>query len=142
MYLSYFFKRNRQEYYDLLNRVRNNDDFEGWIKFFIEGVFEVSEQAAQTAQKIMTLQQADNERLFRARIASPQAVVLLDKLFSFPIVTVPDVKRMLNTSYMTANTLVSKLERTGILKEGTGRRRNRIYAYTQFLDIIAEGTNV
>jgi Fic family protein len=142
LYLSYFFKRNRQEYYDRLNMVRENDDFEGWVKFFLKGVIEVSEQAAQTAQRIMALQKSDSDKLFKAGVSSPQAIVLLDKLFSFPIVTVSEAKKLLNTSYETANSLVKRFEKTGILVETTGRRRNRVYVYTDFLDIIAEGTKV
>lgn len=142
LYLSYFFKRNRQEYYDRLNMVRENGDFEGWVKFFLEGVVEVSERAAQTAQRIMALQESDKNRLFGAGVASPLAVVLLDKLFSFPIVRVPEVKKMLHTSYETANSLVKKFEKAGILREVTGGRRNRLFAYTEFLNIIEEGTKV
>lgn len=122
--------------------VREKDDFEGWIKFFLKGVIEISEQAAHTAKRIMALQKSYNERLLKAGIASPLSVFLLDRLFSFPIVSVPQVKRMLDTSYETANSLVKKFEQAGILRETTGARRNRLYAYTEFLDIIAEGTKI
>lgn len=142
LYLSYFFKRNREEYYDRLNTVRENDDFEGWVKFFLKGVVEVSEQAALTAQRVMALQKSDTDRLLKAGVASPHAVILLDKLFSFPIITVPEVKKMLGTTYETANSLVKRFEKAGILRETTGKRRNRLYAYAGFLEIIAEGTKV
>ena len=142
LYLSYYFKRNRQEYYDRLNLVREKDDLEGWIRFFLKGVFEVSEQAAQTAQSIMALQKSDNDKLLKANVASPLSVVFLENLFSYPIVSVVEVAKLLSTTYETANNLVRKFENTGILSEITGKQRNRFYAYTGFLDIIAEGTKV
>lgn len=142
LYLSYYFKRNRQEYYDRLNMVREKDDFEGWIEFFLKGVVDVSLQAIMTANKIMVLQKEDTERLLKAGIASPMAVVLLGKLFSFPIINVPELKRLINASYETANNLIKKFEKAGILKEVTGKLRNRLYVYKRFLDIIAEGTKL
>lgn len=142
LYLSYYFKRNRQEYYDRLNMVRETGDYTRWLVFFLKGVIEVSEQATQTAQRIMTLQKNDNARLAQAGITSPLAVDLLDKLFSYPIVRVSEIKRLLETTYETANTLVKKFESAGILKEISGKKRGRLYAYTDFVEIIAEGTKV
>ncbi|MCL4418263.1 MAG: Fic family protein [Actinobacteria bacterium] len=142
LYLSYYFKRSRQEYYDRLNLVREKDDFEGWIKFFLEGVLEVSEQATQTARRIMALQKSNNDRLLKAGVASPLSVALLENIFSYPIIDVTEVKKLLDTTYETANSLVKKFEKAGILKEVTGKQRGRLYAYVDFLDIIAEGTKI
>lgn len=140
LYLSYYFKRNRQEYYDRLNNVRYKDDFEAWVRFFLRGVIEVSEQATETSRRIMTLQQTDREKILKAKISSPMAVVLLDKLFLFPTVAVKDVVKLLDTSYQRANELVSQFEKMGILREITGGRRNRRYIYAPYVEIIAEGT--
>lgn len=142
LYLSYYFKRSCQEYYDRLNLVREKDDFEGWIKFFLEGVLEVSEQATQTARRIMALQKSNNDRLLKAGVASPLSVALLENIFSYPIIDVAEVKKLLDTTYETANGLVKKFEKAGILKEVTGKQRGRLYAYVDFLDIIAEGTKI
>lgn len=142
LYLSYYFKRNRQEYYDRLNNVRENDDYESWIRFFLNGVVSVSEQATLTARRIMALRESDQGRLLGAGTTSPLAVVFLDKLFSYPIVSVSEVSRLLNTTYETANSLVRKFEKANILRELTGKQRNRRYGYTDFLDIVAEGTKL
>jgi len=140
LYLSYYLKRNRQEYYDRLNSVRHHGDFEGWVRFFLRGVAEVSDQATETSRRIMELQQNDRERILKAKILSPLAVVLLDKLFLSPTVMVKDVQRLLETSYPRANELVSQFEKMGILREITGGRRNRRFIYAPYVEIIAEGT--
>jgi Fic family protein len=142
LYLSYYFKRNRQEYYDRLNNVRENDDFDGWIGFFLKGIVSISEQATQTARTIMELRESHQNRIVEAGITSTLAVALLDKLFSYPIVNVTEVGHLLNTTYETANSLVKRFEQAGIIKELTGKQRNRSYGYTEFLDIIVEGTKL
>jgi Fic family protein len=88
----------------------------------------------------MELQQNDRERILKAKILSPLAVVLLDKLFLSPTVMVKDVQRLLETSYPRANELVSQFEKMGILREITGGRRNRRFIYAPYVEIIAEGT--
>lgn len=140
LYLSYYFKRNRQEYYDRLNLVRFKDDYEGWIRFFLKGVVEASVQATETARKIMELQQTDREEILKRKMTTPMAVVLLDKLFLYPVVTVKDVARRLETSYQTANDLVKRFEKMGLLEEMTGAQRYRRFRYKPYLDIIIEGT--
>jgi len=142
LYLSYFFKKHRQEYYDRLNAVRYEDDFEGWVRFFLRGVIEVSAQATETARRVMTLQQDDRRRILSAGFSSPLAVVLLDKLFQLPVVSIGGVAKDLDTSFQRASRLVSQFVEVGILREITGKQRNRFFVYAPYLDILSEGTRL
>lgn len=140
LYLSYFFKKNRQEYYDRLNLVRENGDYEQWIAFFLRGVVEVADSAVESAKRILELQTSHRNLLWQKRISSPLAVGLLEKLFYTPYVSVKDVAQALNLSFQAASTLVRQFEKTGILKEITGRKRDKRYVYADYLNILSEGT--
>ncbi len=141
LYLSYYLKRNRQEYYDLLSKVRDKDAYEEWVDFFLKGILEVSDQAASSAKQIISLQKADTQKIVNSGISSSSAIILLDWLFTAPIVNVSEVAHKLDVTKQTATTLISKLEKIGILKEITGKSRNRYYAYSRYLEILNEGTN-
>jgi len=138
LYLSYFFKKNRQEYYDRLTNIHKNGDWEGWIKFFLKGVSEVSTQAVETAGKIMDLQDRDKEQL----INDSKAIMLLNFLFQKPLITVQDVKEKMSVSDSSARRLISKLVDKAILVETTGYQRNRRFIYSDYFDILREGTEL
>lgn len=140
LYLSYFFKLNRMEYYDRLMQVRTKGDWEGWVKFFLKGVEQTSEQACNTANKILILQKRDKEIIRLKIYHSSKAETLLDILFDRPILSIKDIVKLLQVTFPTANVLAENLSRLGILKEITGRQRNRMYAYSQYLDLLKEGT--
>lgn len=140
LYLSFFFKKNRQEYYDRLNMVRDGGDYEQWISFFLRGVIEASGSAMETSKKILELQTAHRNLLWRNKISSPLAVGILEKLFYTPYVSVKDISREFQISFQAASTLVSQFEKAGILKEITGRKRDKRYIYNDYLKILSEGT--
>lgn len=140
LYLSYFFKKYRQEYYDRLNLVRENGDYEQWISFFLKGVADSAQSAMDTAKKILELQSTHRSLLWQKRISSPRAVGILEKLYSTPYVSVKEVAKSFKISFQSASTLISQLEQAGILKEITGRKRDKRYIYYQYLDILSEGT--
>lgn len=142
LYLSYFFKKNRQEYYDRLNLVRDKGDFEQWIAFFLKGVVVTAESAVDTARKILELQTAHRNLLWQKKISSPLAVGILEKLYYTPYVSVNDIAKGFSISYQAASTLVSQLESAGILKEITGRKRDKRYVYAEYLNILSEGTTL
>lgn len=142
LYLSYFFKKNRQEYYDRLNMVRDKGDFEQWIAFFLKGVVVTADSAVDTARKILELQTTHRNLLWQKKISSPLAVGILEKLYYTPYVSVNDIARNFNISYQAASTLVSQLENAGILKEITGRKRDKRYVYAEYLNILSEGTTL
>jgi Fic family protein len=135
LYLSYFFKRNRQQYYDRLNNIRNKGDWEGWIKFFLQGVYEVSNQATETAQRIIALQEQD-----RARLAGiPNGLKLIDQLFFNPLITINEIRRLTGISPATAGRLVKQMIQLDILAEITGYARNRKFIYKDYFTILKEG---
>jgi len=101
----------------------------------------VSDQAASSAKQIISLQKADTQKIVNSGISSSSAIILLDWLFTAPIVNVSEVAHKLDVTKQTATTLISKLEKIGILKEITGKSRNRYYAYSRYLEILNEGTN-
>lgn len=140
LYLSYFFKRYRQEYYDRLNMVRETGDYEQWLAFFLKGVSETAASAMETAKKILELQSTDRSLLWQKKISSPLAVGILEKLFSTPYVSVKDIAGDFSISFQAASTLVAQLEDAGILKEITGRKRDKRYVYENYLAILSEGT--
>ena len=140
LYLSYFFKKNRQEYYDRLNMVRESGDFEQWIAFFLKGVVVTADSAVDTARQILELQTTHRNLLWQKKISSPLAVGILEKLYYTPYVSVNDIAQGFSISYQAASTLVSQLENAGILKEITGRKRDKRYIYAEYLNILSEGT--
>lgn len=142
LYLSYFFKKNRQEYYDRLNLVRKKGDFEQWVTFFLEGVVETAESAVETAKAILELQTSHRNLLWQKKISSPLAVGVLEKLFYSPLVTVKEISSSFDVSYQAASTLVSQIEQAGILKEITGQKRNKRYIYAEYMNILSEGTKL
>lgn len=140
LYLSYFFKKNRQEYYDRLNLVRGKGDFEQWIEFFLKGVVETAESAVETAKAILELQNNHRNLLWQKKISSPLAVGILEKLFYKPLITIKEISISFEISYQAASTLISQIEAIGILKEITGQKRNKRYIYAEYMNILSEGT--
>ena len=142
LYLSLFFKRHRAEYYRLLNAVRLESDWESWVSFFLEGASTIADEAADTARDLFVLVNRDRARVLSVRNASVMAARLLDRLPRHPIVTIPAVVKLLDTTKPTAAKAVGVLEQLGILKETTGRRRDRAFSYSAYLDRLRAGTEL
>jgi Fic family protein len=135
LYLSHYLKAHRAEYYDRLMAIRNEGNWEGWLKFFLRGVYEVSTSATETARRILGLRES-HRQLVVARLGNtPHAPRLLDFLYEQPIVNVRTVERHLGCTYATANKLVEQFTQLGILREVTGGRRNRLYRYAEYLSL-------
>lgn len=136
LYLSYYFEKHRQEYYDRLQAVRDRGDWEGWLRFFLTGVSEVSEQAIATSRNIVALREAHRaEALAILGRSSGNGLRLLELLYEVPIVDVRLVEQRLNVTYATSNQLVARLREAGILTEISGKARGRLFAYRQYLDL-------
>jgi Fic family protein len=142
LYLSLFFKRHRADYYRLLGEVRRNGDWEGWTDFFLEGVATIADDAVTTARDLFTLVNADRQRLLAASGASVIAVRLLDQLPIHPVVTIPSIVKLLDTTKPTAGKAVQLLESTRVLVETSGRRRDRTFAYKRYLERLRAGTEL
>jgi Fic family protein len=139
LYLSIHFKQHRQEYYDRLQAVRDHGDWEGWLVFFLEGVASVAAEATATAQKIVRLRETWRERLAGSlgrRSAIGQR--LLDRLFENPVVTAKSVQQLVGLSQPAASALVAAMQRAGALAEITGKRRNRVFAFKEYLSLFKE----
>lgn len=139
LYLSDYLKRHRQEYYDRLQAVRDEGDWEGWNRFFLRGVRDVAREAADTARRIQQLRESHRALIGREIPGTPTGLVLLDHLFERPMMNVNQVADVIERSYPVANDLVARLEDLGILRETTGQQRNRIYSYAPYLEIFDEG---
>ena len=139
LYLSHYFRRHRQAYYDRLQAVRDQGDWEGWLLFFLQGVAEVSGEATATARQILVLREehrhAITENLGRA---AGNGHRVLDDLYERPIVSVTDIQSLTGTTYPTANQLVGRLVESGILHEITGHSRNRRFAYQSYIDLFQD----
>lgn len=140
LYLSYYFKLHRQEYYDRLSLVREQGDYEQWIGFFLKGIIWTSTSALETIKKVLAIADMHKKVLLRNKIASPLAIALLDHLFVKPHVSIQEVADQLQTSYQTAQTMISQFVSMGILKEVTGKKRGRRFSYWEYLDCLSEGT--
>lgn len=140
LYLSFYLKKNRAAYYDLLMEIRTKGLWENWIKFFLKGVSETSAEATHTAREVIRLKEDLITKLYENSLSSIYAIKLIDVLFETPLVNTEDVIEKLNVSKETANTLVRKFEGMGILKEITGKQRYKKYIFKNYVDIIAKGT--
>lgn len=136
LYLSHYFKKHRQTYYDLLQGTRDRGDWEAWLEFFLSGVREVSEQATTTARHILMLRE-EHRSLITERFgyAAANGLRLLDRFFARPIVSVADVQEVTGTSYPAANQLVGKLMKNGIVSEITGHKRHRRFRYDAYVKL-------
>ena len=135
LYLSLYLKRNRVEYYDRLMDVRVNGNWEGWVKFFLRGIAEVSRESAATAKKIVGFR---DTALATARGIGKHEAALTDLLFERPIIDIRAAEKMLGTTYATASQAVANLEKAGYLKETTGMKRNKVYRFSGYLDLFDE----
>lgn len=135
LYLSIFFKAHQQEYYRRLQATRDDGDWEGWIRFFVDGVAETATTATRTVQSIMELRDRDRERLVQLGRRGANALRLHDHLFTQPVVTVKTIEELLGVTTPTANSLVGDLEEMGLLLEWTGRQRNRSWLYSEYLGL-------
>ena len=133
LYLSYYLKRRRDEYYDLLQAVRTNGDWEGWLKFFLRGVAEVADSATGTAREILRLREEHRTMAGREGRAAGNALRLLEHLYQQPILSARRTAELLQVTYPTANDLLRRLAGLGLLQEGTGAARNRIFVYLPYL---------
>ncbi len=142
LYLSLAFKRHRQEYYHLLNEVRMQGDWEGWIAFFLECVRESADDGVNTARRLFALIGEDRRRAMNHKATTLSAVRLYDLLPEHPMVTLSRAIELLETTKPTAGKAIDALCQVGVLHEITGKRRDRVYAYRAYLDVLAEDTGI
>lgn len=138
LYLSVAFKRRQQEYYARLAAVRTDGDWEGWTAFFLECVKDAADDGVRIAQAIHTLMGRDRARVVRHERATITVVQLLDLLPSNPVLTVPRASELLGITAPPARKAIDLLEELGVLRETTGKQRDRVYAYHAYLELLTE----
>ncbi|MEZ4522735.1 MAG: Fic family protein [Thermomicrobiales bacterium] len=139
LYLSSYPKLHRSEYYDRLTSIRTRGDWEGWLRYYLLGVAVTAEEATRTARAINDMRDLHRGALGEHRMRS-NAYLLLDHLFSTPVMNARRAEQLLEVSYPTANRLLGQITELGILQEITGRDRDRLYRYDQYLDLFRKST--
>ena len=142
LYVSLGFKRHRQEYYERLNAVRTNGDWEGWTAFFLECVRESADDGVDTARQLFVLVGKDRRKITDQKATTMIALRLFELLPNHPIITLPTAMNILKTTQPTAGKAIDALRRAGVLREITGKRRDRVYAYQGYLDLLAKDTPI
>jgi Fic family protein len=140
LYLSLFFKAHRDQYYELLQQVRGEGDFERWIEFFLTAVKETADQAVDTAHKLLSISEEDRKYIQSLGRAAGSALRVHYALLQRPVLTIPKIQEMAG---LQPNTVMSSLERLiklGMVNEITGKLRNRVFVYNNYIKILNEGT--
>ena len=136
LYLSSWFKQHQGEYYARLYAVSHSGDWEGWLKYFLKGVGQVSQEAAETARKIIAMREEHRQRVSE-QVRSPSGLVLLDALYARPLITVNEIRDLLSVSYGTASNLAKDFVQAGILQEIFSGTRIKIFSYTPYLTLLS-----
>lgn len=139
LYLSLYLKQHRAEYYRLLDVVRRDGDWEAWLDFFFEGVEQTSTGAVETAHRLIELFRVDAEEVRTLGRRAANALRVFDALRRRPLATLPDLAARTGVSYPTVARAVDSLEQLGIVREISGRKRERVFAYQAYLAILNEG---
>jgi Fic family protein len=140
LYLSLYFKTHRQRYYDLLQRIRTEGTWEEWTEFFLEGTETTARQAADTAVQILHLFEADRKRIRTMGRKAASALAVHEYLQAHPLTRIAPAARDLKLSVPTVTSALETLAKLRIAKESTGRRRDRLFTYPRYLNILSEGT--
>lgn len=140
LYLSLFLKSHRDDYYRLLQEVRQAGAWEAWMEFFLTGVAETAEQASETARELITMFDKHRHAIGMLGRSAPSALRVHELMQERPIVTIKTVAEKLDTSFPTASGALEKLAELKIVRETTGKQRGRVYAYSDYLALLDRGT--
>lgn len=141
LYLSLHFKSHRAAYYDLLSRARVDGDWEAWLDFFADAVLATAGQAVNTVQRLEGMARRDRERIRSLARASGSALRVHQELLCRPIATSRALEARTGLSHVTVNKTLDHLESLGVVRELTGRRRDRVFSYTDYIAILDEGAD-
>ncbi len=135
LYLSDFFERKREEYFDALEDARKKNDLEAWVQFFLDGVIQTAQKGTNTFENIIELRKKYDENITGLGKRVKLANKLLNKMYSNPVMSPRDVEALLEITPATANTLLREMEKVGMLKEISGRERNRTYVLHEYIQL-------
>jgi Fic family protein len=142
LYLSLYFKTHRQYYYELLNNVRMTGDWEGWLDFFAEAVIVTATQAVETAQQLLDLSNQDRDKISGLGRAAASTLQVHRALMEHPIATSGSLVEKTGITPATVNKALGHLEQLGIVKELTAQKRNRLFSYAGYIEIMSRGTEL
>ena len=142
LYLSLYFKSHRQHYYELLNNVRLTGEWEAWLDFFAEAVIVTATQAVETAQQLLDLSLQDRDKITGIGRAAASTLNVYRALMEHPIATSNWLVEKTHITPATVNKALGHLEKLGIVKELTTQKRNRLFSYTGYIEIMNRGTEL
>lgn len=140
LYLSLFFKQHRTEYYDSLQRIRTQGDWESWLKFYLTGVEEVSLQAAATAKKLLVMFDRHRQQIQGLGRGASSALRVHDLLKERGVLSLANAAKILELSFPTVSSAMARIEKLGFVREFTGKQRNRLFSYQPYVEMLAEDT--
>jgi Fic family protein len=140
LYLSLYFKEHRNLYYEHLQRVRTDGAWENWLEFFLDGVIKTATEAAETATKVLQLFSTDRKKIQRLGRPASSALRVHEYLQRKPIANIASVAKSLKLSVPTVTAALNNLVRIGIVEEITGKRRDRLFTYSRYFNMVGEGT--
>ena len=140
LYLSLYLKAHRDEYYALLQRVRTDGDWEAWLEFFLAGVHETAEQAVRTARTVLDLFEKDRKKIATLKRPAGSALRVHEVLQKHPIISMSKAEEIAGITFPTAKAALQNLQRLGLVREVTGKERNRLFIYDDYVKILGEGT--
>jgi cell filamentation protein, protein adenylyltransferase len=142
LYLSLYFKTHRQQYYELLNQVRMTGDWEAWLDFFAEAVTVTATQAVETAQQLLNVSKQDRDNISRLGRAAASTLQVHGALMEHPIATSNWLVEKTGITPATVNKALAHLEKLGVVQELTAKKRNRLFSYSGYVEIINRGTEL
>lgn len=142
LYLSLYFKTHREYYYELLNNVRLTGDWEAWLDFFADAVIVTATQAVETARQLLDLSNQDRDKIGGLGRASASTLQVHRALMEHPIATSTSLVKKTGITPATVNKALGHLEQLGIVKELTAQKRNRLFSYAGYIEIMSRGTEL
>jgi Fic family protein len=140
LYLSLYFKKHRTQYYDHLQRIRTEGAWEEWLRFFLEGTALTAQEAAETATRILDLFSKDREKIQKLGRPATSALRVHEYMQRKPIANIAAIAKALKLTIPTVTVALKHLLRIGIVEEVTGKRRDRLFTYSRYFNIVSEGT--
>ena len=140
LYISYFLKKNRIEYYDRMSEVRLKGNYEQWIKFFLEAVYESAKDAVETIDKLTALHDKNCAKISNLGRRAKNGMRVFEYLESNPIIEIKKTSQELDIAFNTISSVIKDLISIGILEQTSTQSRNRTFAYKEYLEILKEGT--
>ncbi|HUX79266.1 MAG TPA: Fic family protein [Alphaproteobacteria bacterium] len=140
LYLSYYFKLHRQKYYDFLQSVRQQGNWEEWIEFFLKAIISSAEEGTYAAQRLQQVLEKSLLQIQSLGKSSESALQVFEFMKRHPVTAVPYISHSLNMSPHTVTRALKNMKKIGIIREITGKKRGKIYTFHTYLDILEEGS--